>query len=1049
MPAFSTYLEQAHLAAIFVLRISGLPILWSNAAIPARWSSGSTVDLGGETYTWAPSLMIEEMTTETTKIEPKGGVGQSKSLDFKILTVGYQSEGLETDVTLDVMLNNIIKSTGRRASLREDLVAYEEFNIKLVSNPWETNVPDPFYLYFGTETIKVEDLITNNATFLSGLLVRGRYGSYGKDHTGTVHSDSSVQGGAMYIADYPLTITGRFAEVWMVPGEFHTSASGKPFFVPFGDSLGASDNKVIYAGVVDGTHEDGTQVTIRTSSLDTLIQGNVMSQHPQAKISAARPMSSGKNIYIGPHNWTLSFEIIITGGRHNPLVYSSTNVFTAGDSITIGGFSVINGTHWNAGADLFATYLNIAAAIRAHVDIIPIASAYAEDGVVVIYPTSAAPVTISTSSVGNVLGSTVNNTSDRPGYGAKAARLVRSTNNDGKPPYTEVTEGLYSRASCSAIFKETINSFLPPTVFIAGTFVVAENGIWSFVGAFAPRPWGLTADLYIQTMYGPTGGFVRDLGFTDAEYKATKPASVDSSANITLLASKKPPVLRIPALGGKAPSRIYLDEFGFFARENFYIDGGVNDLGASLAKMVHIKDVGVFTFTGVGNDATGQRHLTGVLRASSNYGVGKEEEYYLDSDPTSDKQLEVNRIANFTNVSVNRAMLYILCSSFRGGGGFGDFDILWPGFGLNIPERFIDLNSFLSPDGYNRQSRQATLLLPSDTARGIFDEELKATMQQIVADNGKLYLIQMTQSQEGLPSTPRICGPSQLTTDPDKGIAVDRQTSRIVNVVNVNAAYDYITGKYHLNQINRKQDSIGTWGQQQSITVNLRGIANTSAGEAIGKALATQIFSIYSQPYAIFDVDIAVKEAWLWGLSDDIILSHPSIPHLTSARRGAVDVPCKIVGRKNYYAGGGDKFVTLSLMSWAMFGGRKTVWAPSVRLTYDGIVAKWRVSETLYGGSLHGKHPSDYFQTGYRIMIHPLGSASDKTTHTINTKSGAVNFVFLTLSGSPDTSLLYIATYAKYDDSLLHVDQRKLAYMSDNSGIINKSIGTDPAFIWQ
>lgn len=1055
MPAFSTYLQRPDMSAIFVLRISGIPLLFSNAKIPTRWSSTNTLTYNGEDYTWVPALDISEgVSVSTTKIEPKGGVGQSTGMDFNIVTVGYQSGSYETDPTLSVLLNNTNRTDSRYvASLKANLdadVSGPGTDLFFIYNPWESSGID--FLYLGTETIKIESITNNKADNIESTVTRGCFGSMPQDHIGEVYDATSVQGGNMYVADYPLTMEGRYAELWMVPGEFHTDANGKPFFIPFADGLADSDNQLVYAGLVDGTHEDGMIVTFRTSSLDQMIKGNVMAMCPTAKINAARKI---ERFYLGPHNWWISFDIQTDSYTFAPVIAAKSHTdITAGDTITICGIPIIEGTHWNKLGDLPAAYGSIVAAINAHVVLNTLVSAFLVDGVISVHPRSylGATNTITfTQTVAGNLYSSSSNFEGQNGFYFLNVRLVKSDNNDGQAPYSDVIEAEYSLSQLEQILKDTINSRIPPPIRVTGIFTYGANEgdkpLVEFAGSIQPAIIGKVSTLTFITQQGSYSSFLRDLGFTDLEYTADKDSNDDYAQFFKVSASRSPAVLRIPSEEFMAPQRIYLDDVDKFARDNFAIAAGWKDrFDVDIPKFMRIKEVGIFNFDSMTTSAYGQRYLTSVTRASTSYGYTKPEEYYLEANQSDDKQIEVERLMALSGQTSNISMLYIMLSSARGT-NHAKYDRGWPGCGLGIPARFVDTASFERLNTEYGQVRDTFLILPNDAARTIMDEELKSTQQQIVADLGKIYLTEMMPTLEGIPKTTITVDPSSTTTNPDRGIGVDRQTNRIVNIVEVNGAYDYNEEKYYLNQINRKQDSIGTWGQKEKVVINLRGLANTVDGESRGKAIAQQLFAIYSQPYAIIDVDIAVKDAWLYRLGDEVLLSHPLLPHPTEPRRSAENLPCKIVGKKMNFFGSEKEFVTLNLMSWALFGNRYTIWAPSALLTYGGSPAVWNISEADFGNLVNGVYTSDYFQIGYRVRSHPVGSASIIHTATIVNRTGTPpGVVQITLSSSPGSTFNRIMTYGLYSDGSLHDDQRKVAYMSEYLGTLQKSSGTDPAF---
>ena len=111
-------------------------------------------------------------------------------------------------------------------------------------------------------------------------------------------------------------------------------------------------------------------------------------------------------------------------------------------------------------------------------------------------------------------------------------------------------------------------------------------------------------------------------------------------------------------------------------------------------------------------------------------------------------------------------------------------------------------------------------------------------------------------------------------------VRFDRSPKRIVNVANVNADYDYAVKKFFLTVKNRAQDSVQTWGEQQPVQIEARGVGVGGAGESLAAALSMALM-------ALIEVDIAAMEAWLWRVGDVVKLT--GLPHPTRAERGVVD----------------------------------------------------------------------------------------------------------------------------------------------------------------
>jgi hypothetical protein len=427
-----------------------------------------------------------------------------------------------------------------------------------------------------------------------------------------------------------------------------------------------------------------------------------------------------------------------------------------------------------------------------------------------------------------------------------------------------------------------------------------------------------------------------------------------------------------------------------------------------------------------------------VRFASPNY-----EEIYIEADPDfGSKSVEAERVAAFPNVSANRFMLYMLLSGSGAGTNHATYDQGWPGCGLHIPSALVDVAAFEALDLSSPWPRDGWVVLTSDDARKIFDEELKATQQQIVSDLGQLTLIAMDPPIESLATTVRTVDSSVLVSDPEKGVGFDRQENRIVNIVAIKGDWDARDSKFYFDQTNRQQDSIGTWGEQQPISVELRGLRLSDA-DARGKQIAERIFALYGQPYALCEVDIAPLAAWLWRMGDFVDLTHETIPSPTQGTRGVTDLRCRIVGKTARFAGGDKAFVTLTLMSYAFQGARMSQFGPSCQLVYSGTANTWTRVADRYGEQINGMDDEDYFSVNHRVKLMQLGM-STVSTKTITTKVGN-NFTFTSaLSGSSGQK--YIMWYADYDDAATTDAQRKFAYFSDFGGRLTTPTTTAAAF---
>lgn len=1075
MPTFADIVARGVMDCIYVLRISGLPYLWSNAAIPPRWGT-TTTTYAGETYTWLPYLSPGQgFGSVSTKIEPKGGVGASGGQDFDIIALGTQSGSNATSTILSLLTSSVARSDGLyAASLAQELLADASGSqaLTFLANPWYGGTY-PARLYAGTETIAVGTPSADSVTSFTASITRGRFGSQAQTHTGIAREGTKSTGGALYVAEYPLTMVGRIAELWCCPGEWVKKDSGVGWrFNPYGEDLDSTANQIIYAGLVDGVNEDGPIVTFRTSSLDQLIKNSAVKSSPRCQLGQGGLLSSNL-VYIGDHNKWVHYDLEIGGGTEFPyIVIPDIAAVSVGDSITVNAFVVtaVAGApalgQFQIGASELITHGNIATALnllgpttftaynRSYgVEIIPSASLLAPYNATISITTTNANAIITTSDINNPQSGTLGGVPYRVRTNLP---LRRAQSADSQPPYEDVPEGVYTIGELGTYLTDTINETLPlpirvrvgleitPPTYDEDNTERTGGGLMRVYCTINPPRQGVQARFILFTEADNNESFLRDLGFVDTEIdlKGGDEGS-DPAAEFTreAYATKPPAALRIPAWPRRVPNSLYINYIDPWSDDWMTAGGWVDDDGDAIPAHILIKDAGVFTFTGYAGGNLPA--LTGVARADTRMSSPNFEEIYIPADIDWVNSVEAARVLALPNVSANRFLLYLLLGGSGAETNHATYDKGWPGCGLHIPARLVDVDGIEALNLRQPNPRNGWVLLDNDDARKIVDEELKATQQQIVADLGQLSMISMDPPLEAdTTATVHTVGPAQLVSDPEKGVGFDRQENRIVNVVQVKGNWDARDGKFYFDQTNRQQDSIGTWGEQQPITVELRGLRLTDA-EARGKQIAERIFSLYARPYALIEIDLAPLAAWLWRMGDVVDLTHPNVPGPAKGSRGVTSLRCRIVNKVSRFAGGDRAFVTLTLQTDAFSGQRSTIFGPSCMLVYSGTANTWTRVADRFGAQVNGMDDEDYFEVGHRVKVCRLG-ASTTSTKTIATKSGS-DFTFNTsLSGSSGQK--YIMWYGDYDDANTTDAQRAFAYFSDYSGRLNTPTATAAAF---
>ncbi|MHC4647040.1 MAG: hypothetical protein ACYTBJ_16215 [Planctomycetota bacterium] len=96
---------------MYYLRISGIPYVFSNHALPALWVSGGLVTIGGEDYTPSTTLVTERGFIYKNTIQPKMGLGKSDGMGIEFTL---------DDTWLDLISIHVYRNGGDRYSIFAD-----------------------------------------------------------------------------------------------------------------------------------------------------------------------------------------------------------------------------------------------------------------------------------------------------------------------------------------------------------------------------------------------------------------------------------------------------------------------------------------------------------------------------------------------------------------------------------------------------------------------------------------------------------------------------------------------------------------------------------------------------------------------------------------------------------------------------------------------------------------------------------------------------------------------------------------------------------------
>jgi len=650
--AYADRLAQPDLGIQFVVRISGIPYLFSNAGPPPGWGSG-TVSFESETYTWSATLMVsDDFAALAQKIQPKGGLGEAGGLNFE-----FQTEGTGGDITNDLWLDLMTTTLGRAdkdyTTLVGDITVDEVTVIDTALNPWGTNAQT---LYVGTETIITTGTgstasSTTSPAELKAPSTRGAYGSKVQHHRATVIEESEQIAAGVVISDYPRSLNGRYIELWIITGQMYTTQHGSVTapaiasvlgqgFQPYGDletfvAMSDPEHQLVYAGVIGhtGWTSDLMGVVVESKSLIKLIEGPVVTRYPTFRagmIDAAPAVIAGHwgvrapaAVYVDSHNNNFDFIIfddeqraritikdvaalitaigagtvtlVVGGYTMTGVVRSSiTSPYPGADNDTF--FYVFDGTG-GSGLDeqswLTAQWLDAAIASSTTAGV---SSdwfyGYRNDSVFLSGGTTSTTDTLSVDDTSIYTSPTV---SSVDGYSYEGV-LRRD---DGVGGYEDVPAGRVDIRRLENYIRDTILENTDGIVSVNASITFEEDTDereerrtrLSLI--FSPGDIVSLWDITLFTSKGPNESFLRDLGFKAETLNGELGTDTSEVAIFHFTAKRAPAQFRLPAQGQGTPPKLYLwpNEPGTWHTDNIgatAIDGWADDDGTALNQFFQV-----------------------------------------------------------------------------------------------------------------------------------------------------------------------------------------------------------------------------------------------------------------------------------------------------------------------------------------------------------------------------------------------------------------------------------------------------------------------------
>jgi len=1068
--SFDDNVQQKFLTVAVMVRVSGIPVLFSNVGAPPQWVSGDTVSFDGDDYEWSPSLVVPDgWASITQKMQRKAGLAVSGELSFEFRQVGPQSP--RAKLWLDLLTKNLNRTDGKgSSSLIEDLrVDIEGGGTGFtIANNWNQNGGSRDF-YIGRETIIAGNTFGETSTIVTPITKRGAYGSRRQTHKATARVLDEVAPAGAFVTEYPIAWEGRYVEAWLLVGEI---IGGR--FTAYGDTADSDEHGKFYAGEITNVLEGGNMIAVRiqTASLEGVLDQPAVSFFPTAKAGLGpdswddqgRPLQT----YIGEHNRWLHFQL--SGENADSfaprIVIDNNDNLTPGDTITI-GTQVLTAVAGAPGANQFQigvtaeqTCFNIVTAgVNGGVGF---ATRARHDGrtVILIYEgtaeASTAPLAVVVANV-DAMRVTQGDLALRSSFARFNLALV-----ENRGTGVEVAEGVYSIPEIIVFIEETISRALldisPAYRAFAGIeWNTSDEKKAKAVLTVTVLPSDVVKNLtlFLFDSIGLRDSVLRDWGFDGG---SQEPQRGIVAHRFVYEASRAPAAFRWPSSAKGTPGRVYLHGIvsadvsnGFnndFTWED--VDGSIISGKYLMIEGVEVVRCGLGSFEG----GTFIRWLS-VLDRSVLNSEATEEKYIEIQNNEKAKEQEIYRGPAFPNTPVLKMFLYLML----GGSGVEDttdpeYDKGWQGCGINIPPRLVEVETFESLIAEVPNTRDNWFIQKGDNLASIMDDELVLTLQQIAAGAGAFYAFESLPPSEASGDGFRIIDPSNTVSDLARGIGFDRSENRILNAIDISTNYNPATKKFGSEIKNRQAQSVATWGEKSAPALKARGLAGVGDANAEAIRLSRVAFGALALPELIVELDISTFESWLWRLGDPAKITHESLPSEAAADWGVEDMPGQIVALKPFYLGDGTvesgRFNRVTVASKAIMGTRLSDWAPSAEghATIDGGT-RWLIRDYEFGENDSGSLDASFFKAGMWVYVAERGKYQSKLSRRIERVSLATgdNSLIELSSAVPFTAPVTM-WFVDYDDvSTKNEAQYSFIHFSDGKNrLVRPSGQVDPAF---
>lgn len=336
-------LARPDIAPMFYVMISGLPYVFGNLGCPEAWDTGGgVVSIDSEDYTWSQTLIVgDNFGAVSQKAEPKSGFGSAGNQTFEFKLTG--GDAPEDDLWLSLLTRYLYRSDEAATNLAADLTSALSGSTETISvddaSAFATSEQD---VHLGTECVRVGSA-SNTSTTLHNIAARGAYKSWPQERRVSTNALTETTNGGPYVATWPLVFEGRVVRLRMALGVHDPNGDWRPYR----DGSGNPVVQEVYKGVVTAIREGGDtlSVNVETASVDQLLANKIATRLPTSKVTPlveASGVNRGGVVYVGPHNWYLSWEFVATDPASAPQNLAVTNkrLYTGGADVAEGLYDI-------------------------------------------------------------------------------------------------------------------------------------------------------------------------------------------------------------------------------------------------------------------------------------------------------------------------------------------------------------------------------------------------------------------------------------------------------------------------------------------------------------------------------------------------------------------------------------------------------------------------------------------------------------------------------------------------------------------------------------